>query len=318
MSAYGCKHFGKTISFYQSYIKSCSTNAKGIIFGSDINCISTDNFKNKYKEALSSLSKGVIPDCCKNCFELKENYTPDENIKFETFYISNWLHCNAACIYCAYKQIKTEPVSNRVKKSSAYDILPILQKISNLNLLADSPRVFITGGEPSLLQELPDIIDFFKQHNAHFFQIYSSGIKYNKSIHDLLKSETSTELIVSPDSGTKELYKKIKTVDKFDDFIKNIKHYLEDINPKNKIISKYICIKNVNDNEKDISEWIFAMKNIGIKNIRIDIDYNWKDTLTKNHTDIYRLFNFAEQKAKNEGLNLSITEMAKQNAILSE
>lgn len=308
---YGCRHLGNTIHFHQHYISSCCTNVDGLIFGYGKDYVSAEDIKTKYLEFIDSLKDGTAPKICENCYALEDNFDLEKvtGIKLKTFYISNWLHCNAHCQYCVHNEIKDKenPCSDEVKKSEMYDVLPILDDMKKNDLIGKNPIVFITGGEPALLKELPEIIDFFREMQAGFFQIYSSGIRYSEAIHNLLKSNITTELIISPDSGNRDLYKQIKRVDKFDDVINNIKQYQQGIiKSENKVIVKYICVKDLNDNEDALREWIDLMHAIGVRNIRIDVDYNYPD---KQNSVIPSLFQCAKRYSSFLNMKLDLTEM---------
>ena len=309
---YGCKHICRSIFFHPFVIESCCSVSGGLFFQKGSEPFNFENVKNKYFEFMNTFKKGIIPECCNGCHEIEKDFdfSKIKNVKIERFYISNWLHCNAHCIYCVYNFLKSNTIYKKTKSSDTYDCTPILKKKKKKDLIYERPMVFIMGGEPTILKELPEIIQFFRNINARFFQIYSSGIKYSKAIHDLLKSDTMTELIISPDSGRKDLYYKIKRVDKFDVVIKNIKKYQKDIQPHNKLIAKYICIKDVNDNKKDLKEWIQCMHETGIKNIITDIDSNYPD---KKNSIVPELFNFAKQQAEKLDLNLIFTPMTENN-----
>lgn len=312
---FGCRHLGNTIHFHQHIITSCCTNVDGLILGHGNDNISADLIKQNYQNFIETLKQGEKPDICKNCYALENDFDISNinEIKLKTFYISNWLHCNANCTYCVHKELKDEnnPVSEEIQYSDKYDVLPLLKKLKEADMIDKNPIVFITGGEPSLLKELPDIINFFKEFQAGFFQIYSSAILYSEAIHELLKSNITTELIVSPDSGNSVLYKKIKQVDKFENVINNLKRYQEGIKkPQNRVIAKYICIKDTNDNRENLKEWMDCMHTIGIKNIRIDVDYNYPD---KHNSVIPDLFKLAKQYAITLNMNLELTEMTINN-----
>ena len=312
---YGCRHLGNTIHFHQHFVSSCCTNVDGLILGLGKNNISGDEIKEKYNDFINKLKDGKEPEICKNCYALEKNFDLSEikEIKLKTFYVSNWLHCNANCIYCVHKALKDEnnPVTENVKYSETYSVMPILQNLKKDNLIAKHPVVFITGGEPALLKELPDIIDFFIEMQAGFFQIYSSAVMFSEAIDRLLKSDILTELIISPDSGNRALYKEIKRVDKFDNVICNIKKYNSGIvKPQSRVISKYICIKDVNDNNESLKEWMDLMHSMGVNNIRIDVDYNYPD---KHNSIIPSLFESAKRYAKYLNMNLDLTEMTLNN-----
>lgn len=309
----GCRHICKSIHFQANVITSCSSNTCGLTFQENPVNLDCQNIETKYKELLESFKQGNIPDCCQNCFELQEDYDLSQikDVKIKTFYISNWLHCNAYCRYCVHNGIKNKRnlITNKIQKSETYDVMPFLNKLQEKDMVARHPEVYITGGEPALLKELHDVVNFFLKEEAKYFMVFSSCIQYSKDIHKLLQDkDIITELLVSPDSGNRELYKKIKCVDKFNDVINNLKKYNQGIlNPKSRIIAKYISIKDINDNEKDLKEFIDCMYKIGVKHIRLDVEYNYPD---KTNSPIPSLFGFGTEYARNLGLNVDYNGIA--------
>ncbi len=312
---YGCRHLCNTIHFHQHFVSSCCTNVDGLILGYGKDNITSDIIKSKYSDFIEQLKTGEAPEICRNCYALEKDFDLSQikEIKLKTFYISNWLHCNANCIYCVHKHLKDEnnPITDEIKISDTYSVLPTLESLKKDGLIAQNPVVFITGGEPALLKELPEVIEFFKDMQAGFFQIYSSAVMFSDAIDNLLKSDITTELIVSPDCADRELYKQIKRIDKFDDVINNLKKYNSGITKtQNRVISKYICIKDVNDNEENLKAWIDLMHAIGIKNIRIDVDYDYPD---KANSVIPSLFKTAKRYTTFLNMNLELTEMTLNN-----
>ena len=127
MTTYGCRHLGKTLHFHPHLITTCCSNADGLVFGDKVQDLTYENIKEKCLNLIDLFRQGIVPDYCKNCFELKENYEFSEpyDISFSTFYISNWLHCNANCTYCVHNCLKDEnnPTTDEIQKSKNYNIV---------------------------------------------------------------------------------------------------------------------------------------------------------------------------------------------------
>lgn len=279
---FGCRHLYRTLLLHAYIIKSCSSNAKGVIFGKKPSSVNYKNVLYKSSMFLKAFKGGSIPKSCKDCFELKPDFdwSNVNDVKFENFYISHWFDCNANCIYCVNNCVTDKKITNEIHKSPCYDALPLLENLKKENLIGDNLKVYITGGEPTLLKEMPDLIEFFKNNNTAYFSLFSSGISYFEPFHDLLKSNIKTELIISPDCGNPELYKKIKNVDRFYDVFNNIKRYGEDCSDNNRVIVKYIFVKNFNDNENCVREFFDRIDEYASGRqygVRFDVDYKYKD-----------------------------------------
>lgn len=125
-----------------------------------------------------------------------------------------------------------------------------------------------------MLKEFDSLVDLLSKYTKQDFQFLSSGIEFSHIIEKIL-SEGKGNICISIDSWNRELYKKIKRVDKFDQVVENCKKYYnacKSIQPK-AISLKYIMIKGLNDTQKDIDEFVKLAKNIGIKKITLDLDH---------------------------------------------
>lgn len=304
----GCSHIFRTIFLYPYIIKACCpTNGKGIVLGKYPSCVSYKNLFYKSKIFLDAFKKGSVPKSCRDCCNVIDNYdwSSVEDVKIDTFYISNWFDCNANCIYCVNNCITDKKITNEVHKSPCYDVLPLLKYLKNENLMGEKLKVFITGGEPTLLAEIPKVIDFFKENDVDFFSVFSSGITYFEIFHKLLQSNIRTELIISPDCGNPDLYRKIKRVDHFYDVFENIKKYGENCSSKNKIIVKYIFIKNVNDNKQSVLEFLDKFEEYAFSKqyyVRFDVDFNYKNV---EKSPILDLMKFVDEEVRKRNLNRS-------------
>ena len=84
-------------------------------------------------------------------------------------------------------------------------------------------------------------------------------------------------MILSLDSGCMETYKKIKQVDKFDKIIKNLQQYIKKSpSAVNQIRMKYIFLEGINDNKEEIEKFLNLVRNLGIRNVEISINYQKK------------------------------------------
>ena len=84
--------------------------------------------------------------------------------------------------------------------------------------------------------------------------------------------ENKACIIISLDSGNRNLYKKIKRVDCFDLVKNNIKMYSSDDYSRNNTFLKYIVIPKINDNRRDFKQFLNIALECNIKGIKIDID----------------------------------------------
>ena len=84
----------------------------------------------------------------------------------------------------------------------------------------------LVGGDLTVLDEADDIINLCLDRGVSRMSFHSSCIYYSKGIERALKELNTMNFDFSIDCGNRELYKKIKRIDAFEQVITNIKKYL--------------------------------------------------------------------------------------------
>ena len=255
----------------------------------DINKINTERMK-----IVECFRSGIVPERCRDCYMLQEDLTGeiDKELpkELDHIFISNWLHCNCGCIYCS-NRIKTKlKISPKNKKSDFYDLLPSVKKLCAEGYIGENTKITTIGGEPTVLNEFDKIMSVLLKYSKGHIIMLSNGIKFSKTIYNILK-KGNAELIISIDSGTPEMYRRIKRVDQFKNVINNIKKYIK-ANPKNKnsVYLKYIMIRGLNDNWTELNNCLNVAREIGINKLYLDVDYNKKNLNAPVPEHWYQLF----------------------------
>lgn len=237
---------------------------------------------------------------CKNCINLKEAEWDEENY-IDTILFNNFISCNSNCIYCSTKNDKIN-----CREEQVYDVLPILKDMSDKNILRGTPDSLIDfgGGEVSILEEFEDIFDLLVSKGFKNFTVNSSGIKYSKVIEKGLKMGV-INLVISPDSGTKKTYEKIKRVPCFNNVYQNIKEYCSVLNKENAhlVKVKYIIIPGYNDSVKEIDAWLKKCKKIGVKSVLLDLEFAY---YARNKDNMPSYIHFLIEYAKNRAKKLKL------------
>ena len=139
-------------------------------------------------------------------------------------------------------------------------------------------------------------------------EIATNGIKYLPVIEQIC-TKTFVDINISIDAGTRETYKKIKTVDKFNELIENLKKYAK---LPLLLRLKYILVRGINDTKEEIENYINLMKEIGIKNSELMIDQCDNEFLSSGEFRIpqyyYELFDFYKKKCKENNIEPHIWE----------
>lgn len=305
---YTCPYIHRGLSFDTEGAKCCLSNRPGPVLqelnkNTKLDIASQTDVR---KKVINMFNQGEIPECCQNCYQIKEiKNDSNENDKsldsIDTLFISHWKHCNCGCIYCVYADITKGKHSIFSKKSPYYDVLPHLKELEKRELLTKYTTTFITGGECTVLSEFKNIIKLFKSILKKKITILSSCIDYSREYEELIKKDLC-EITTSIDSGTRETYKRLKRVDKFNQVVKNLKKYIKK-SPlaEQNIILKYIIIKGINDNEDELFKFLALANSLGIKRVQLDIDHR-QNVMSKIPDYYYKLYDFFSEKAEEHGL----------------
>lgn len=298
-SYYSCQWIEHGIVFFPSKISMCC------FCGSEQNkyTLLRENFtgqkfdinrifyvKNKFRQFFK---KGKIHTNCNNCPSLRLDAW-DERDYIDSVYISHWTDCNSRCSYCFLSQNEGQFQN---KKYKVYDIV---SDMFHSGVLKRNSKILFGGGEPALLDEFDKLINFFLDNGFQNIRVHSSGIKYIPCLERGLL-DGKIHLTISVDSGSSEVYKKIKNVDAYDIVRNNIKKYAS-IKMKNgeaNVSAKYIIIPQINDSKEELEKWLLANKDDGLSYTILDLEENWYN-INKNNipNNIFELLNYAKKRSE--------------------
>jgi len=261
--------------------------------------INWEEIIDRYRTLRQNVRKGIIDPHCDGCFNFNYDILDDEDY-FSNFYISHWTRCNCACNYCY-----TDENKQFFNSFQEYKMMPIFQEMIEKNLLRFNGYLAYGGGEPACLDEFDDITELFLNNNIREVVTNTSGIKPVKSIIEGLPTGR-LNVTISIDSSDRETYKKIKQIDAYDKVIDTLKIYTNaQTEKKNLVRSKFLIIPGLNDNEKEINNWLEQTVDIGIKEVCIDIEGKWY--IPRKHCvpdHIANLIVLVERRTKELGLGL--------------
>lgn len=294
-----------------SYKVCCLYSAKG-----GGNTIIEDNYNGHkidwekvfaFKKMMKDLHKsGKTYPKCEGCIYLKEDDWDDDHTKISMINLDYWTKCNSRCRYCF-------TMSNKWKYNlfRNYNFLPILEDMISKGILSnETGEVSFGGGEVTLLKEFDKVLDLFLENNFKKIIIHSSAIKYSKEIEKGLK-KGSVQLIISVDSGTKALHKKIKQVNSYDKVWANLNEYAKHQKTAGQVKTKYIVIPGINDNLEEIQIWLQKSKENGINSVLQEIESQWfYERREKPDENIIDLFNKSREIAEELGLQYNLYERA--------
>ncbi len=232
-------------------------------------------FETKEKLA-KQMEIGNFPDFCKGCSWIEEieeqNFIEDNKRYIDIVWIAHFNHCNSKCTYCY--------INEQDFLSKGYDLVPLFKTMFEKDLYdIENGDISFGFGEPTLLPAFDKLIKLLKKNGIKKFAIYTNGIKYSNTIGDALaSSDTEMYIVVSMDSGTRETYKKIKKVDKFNDVCKNIKKYVQKATKyrADQFEVKFIIVPGINDTIDEVKSWYdLCVNKLGVKALSFDIEEHW-------------------------------------------
>lgn len=247
--------------------------------------------KREYRNKMKS-GEG-IPEC-KNCIYLEEKDYDDEDY-ISSINFNHGLKCNAKCIYCGLTYAE--------ETCFEYDVYPIMKQLSENGYLKQGGQITVAGGEPTLYHNFDKLIKLFIDNKLSPVRVLTNGIKYSEIITEGLQKDI-VNIMISVDSGTPEMYKKIKGVDAFEKVWNNIARYLNAQKYDNLVKTKYIIIPDVNDTKDEIIKYFEKSQSVGIGCVAFDIEMEWYNVNKDNIPEyLLDLVDFTVQEAKNRNLN---------------
>lgn len=200
---------------------------------------------------------------CKGCLGLEDkDFNDGEYISYINF--NHWNRCNSKCIYCC---------DEFNGGNNYFNVLPIIKDLIESGYFKNNGEITFQGGEPTILPEFEDLLELFIKEKSKI-RIHSSGIKYSEAIEKALSKGLVT-VVISPDSGNPETYRRIKTVPCFDRVWQNIKNYAASQNEPDKVKVKYIIIPGINDYVDEVDKWFEKCLETHINNIIIDVEFRF-------------------------------------------
>ena len=262
-----------------------------------------DIFKLKEK-FIEENKKGIIDPRCEGCFNLVHKNWDDDEKYINYIHFNHWTHCNSDCIYCYTSWDKMN-----YQRRPHYKVMPMLKELFKKKLFHQDGEITFAGGEPTILNEFDDIINLLIKNGANRITVHSSGIKFSKAIEKGIK-EGKVSVCLSADAGSREIFHKVKRVDKFDKFWQNAEKYALAQTGENKTLveTKFILIPEVNTTKEEIEKWFSLNLAYGIKSIVVDIENDYcRDLRAKNAVKpayLVDLCNYIVQRAKELDFNL--------------
>ena len=266
----------------------------------------------KLKEKFINENKeGKIDPRCEGCFNLEKKSWDDQNKYFSYIHFNHWTHCNSKCRYCF-----TDYNKEFFNTYQHYSVLPVIKDMFEKNLFRPGGEITFAGGEPTILTEFEELLNFILD-NTHdvSMRIHTSVIKYSPAIARGVK-EGRIYVVVSLDSGTRQVFKDIKGVDAFDKVVETTRRYAEmqTGNRHDLVSTKFIFFPEYNDSIEEVEKWLQVTQKTGTKAVILDLEHEWfkaqreKDAMPE---VIWQQFDYARRRAAELGFVVDLYNSAR-------
>lgn len=261
--------------------------------------IDKDNVEHLYDKIVSHqnnllerMYEGDVPEFCKGCYHLRVKNV-DKVYKFlePIRYISlcGSKYCNLRCEHCFFIRDNED-----IKDTDISKVINFLGLLKSKGFLSEFKALRLANGEPSIIKDDIKLADYCVE-NSIPVEIYTNGAKVPQTFVDGV-NKGLFRIILSPDAGSREVYKKIKGKDYFETTWFNIKKYVEETSGNVEV--KFILEKG---NIDDVDNMINMCLKTGVNKVHLSMDVNISETEFYKYESSFSHF---VNRCKNEGINL--------------
>jgi hypothetical protein len=219
----------------------------------------------KRKWLFELLNNGHNDIACKSCYQVKIKRYADVNFaRLGRIDLAATTICNLRCSFCGYTK-------HDAFYESKYDALAILKEFTANDVEWDS-AVDFNGGEPALLSDLDEYLEFFASQRIRVL-LYTNAVRFRQSIYDGLANGSLQWVCTSLDSGSPLSFMRLKKRDYFLQVLENLSRYAHAGNQGGGMLAvKYIfCDDNCDDD--NIAGFTYAMLAIRPQKIWLTFDF---------------------------------------------
>jgi uncharacterized Fe-S cluster-containing radical SAM superfamily protein len=235
----------------------------------------------KRKELFQMLNSQGYDIPCKTCQMLiTKRFDEVDFTKLGHIDLASSTICNLRCTYCGY-------TTQNWFIDAKYEALAILREFAPEEVVWDS-AVDFNGGEPTLLKNFDEFVDFFASRRIRIF-LYTNAVIYSQSVQDGLANGNIRWICTSLDCGTQSSFLRIKQRDQFHQVIENLKQYaVAGSQGGGSLAVKYIfCDSNCGD--EDVLGFVETMRAVRPQKVWLTFDFEPLRGLTGNTDDFGEL-----------------------------
>lgn len=250
------------------------------------------------KRLINAIKSGNQDIPCSSC-EYLTNEILKNTQELSCIHIGHWKNCYINCKYCK------APKEEDLIKAKHYDIFPVIKNLINIKQITQKTKIIFECGDATVHPEFDKLMYYLVNNGMKNIIINTAGLRYCESIENAI-AKNAANVVISLDSGCGYVYKMIKGLNKFDLAISNIKRYLCFQEPNQKrVILKYVLVKGINDNQKEILDWFILSRDLGVKKLAFDIENDWYKEIKNNIPQYLKeLILFTEQISKYNNIEI--------------
>ncbi len=290
-----CYYIQYGINFYPNNIikMCCFSNDPAVdaaLTSDHVFKIEEDIYKKK-QAMIEDFSNGNVYACCKSCPNLVDRAWGRDLKRISLITLNHFMFCNLKCGHCGYL---ADVEAKRLVDTDHARVLEIIKELKAHDFLAPSLKFDVGGGEPSVAEGLIEIVRYCIE-SGHHVHINSNGARYVETFVAGIQRGLLT-LTLTPDAGSREVYKLIKGHDNYLKTWENITRY--NIACASGVDVKFIIQeKNLND----IDNMILMSEAAGVRKITLSLDLNIPPA---RHADYRQYIDYFRSKAAVHSLSV--------------
>jgi hypothetical protein len=219
----------------------------------------------KRKEYIRMLNDDSSTMDCKNCLMVEQKRYGSINFSLLGHVdLQHYTICSLRCSYCAYTR-------DDVHYPPQYDALSVLRFFSPEDVEWNG-HVDFAGGEPTLLQNLEEYLEFFHSRRIRVL-MFTNAVQFHQAIYDGLANGSIYWVVTSLDAGTLSTFKTLRGRDKYLQVLENLSRYaVAGSKGKGMLAVKYIfCDTNCSD--EDVVGFAYAMLALRPQKVWLTFDF---------------------------------------------
>ncbi len=230
--------------------------------GGDLPIDKIEKSREHYRKLLKSNQCGNCEGC--DYYLLKRNWSDHKKYFFNSLNIEHYTLCNLRCKYCCWLTTHKVNFGN-----IPYKFLPILKQLMENEWFDPDGFVFWGGGEPALLDEFPDCLEYMLDYGVKH-EVSTNGTVFSKAIYDNLFNNNLT-VTTSIDAATRDTFCAMKGKDLLFQVFENLEKYA---NTGGKVNIKYIMTQdNFHENEWSLFPNLLKQYNLNTCDLYIDMSH---------------------------------------------